>query len=190
MKKRPDLSVYASPEEIAACRAGLEAKRIKAAARKAAHQERLANMTEEERALYDAKALRKREGRQRWLDEYRTLDKKTKKERRATKKKAAADRKASRATKREQRAIRKAQIEANREYRGHYKAHKNAWRNIQGQDAAQSKQLKRAEIARFKELHWGQSQYDKWYEANRKRREAYRRKKGIKEPLVGNYLLI
>ena len=85
VKKRPDLSVYASPEEIAAWRAGLEAKRIKAAERKAAHQERLANMTEEERALYDAKALRKREGRQRWLDEYRTLDKKTKKERRAAK---------------------------------------------------------------------------------------------------------
>ena len=66
-------------------------------------------MTEEERALYDAKALRKREGRQRWLDEYRTLDKKTKKERRDTKKIAAEDRKHTRAGKRELRALRKAQ---------------------------------------------------------------------------------
>ena len=104
IKKRPDLSVYASPEELAAFRAGIEARKLKAAQRKNTHQERLANMKEEERALYDAKAQRKREGRQRWLDEYRTLDKKTKKERRVAKKKAKADRKA---------------------YRANYKIHKN-----------------------------------------------------------------
>ena len=97
IKKRPDLSVYASPEAVAAFRASVEARKLKAAQRKTAHQERLANMTEEERALYDAKALRKREGRQRWLDEYRTLDKKTKKERREAKRQAAAFRKNLRA---------------------------------------------------------------------------------------------
>jgi len=114
IKKRPDLSVYASPEELAAFRAGVEARKLKAVQRKAAHQERLTNMTEEERALYDAKALRKTEGRQRWLEEYRTLDKKTEKERRDAKKKAAADRKNIREGKRELRAIRRQQIDANR----------------------------------------------------------------------------
>jgi len=31
---------------------------------------------------------------------------------------------------------------------------------------------------RFKDLHWGPDRYDKWNAANRKIREAYRRKKG------------
>ena len=35
---------------------------------------------------------------------------------------------------------------------------------------------------RFKELHWDPTRYDKWNEANRKRREAYRRKRGAKVP--------
>ena len=34
IKKRPDLSVYASPEELAAFRAGVEARKLKAAQRK------------------------------------------------------------------------------------------------------------------------------------------------------------
>ena len=101
------MSVYASPEEVAAFRVSVEARKLKAAQRKTAHQERLAKMSQEERALYDAKALRKAEGRQRWLEEYRTLDKKTKKERRDAKKKAAADRKNIREGKRELRAIRR-----------------------------------------------------------------------------------
>ena len=134
IKKRPDLSVYASPEELAAFRAGVEARKLKAAQRKTAHQERLANMSPEERALYDAKALRKSEGRQRWLEEYSTLDKKTKKERRVTKKKAKSDRKA---------------------YRANYKIHKNEWKNIQGDDDRHTRQLKKAEILRFKNFHWG-----------------------------------
>ena len=51
IKKRPDLSVHASPEELAALRAGIGARKLKAAKRKTAHQERLANMSQEERAL-------------------------------------------------------------------------------------------------------------------------------------------
>ena len=73
VKKRPALSVYGTTEE-AEWRAGVEARRTKAAERKAAHQEGLAQISEEARAAYDAKALRKHEGRQRLLDEYRTLD--------------------------------------------------------------------------------------------------------------------
>ena len=39
VRKQPNLSVYASPVEMTAWQAGLEAKRAKAAARKVAHQE-------------------------------------------------------------------------------------------------------------------------------------------------------
>ena len=91
-------------------------------------------MSQEERALYDAKALRKAEGRQRWLEEYRTLDKKTKKDRRLAKKKAKSERKA---------------------YRANYKIHKNVWKNLQVDDDRHTRQLKKAEILRFKNLHWG-----------------------------------
>ena len=122
----------------------------------------------------------KREGRQRWLEEYRTLEKKTKKERRAAKKEAAAYRKNLRAGKKILRDNKKREIEAKRAYKGHYNIHKNVWRNLQGEDDAQTKQLKKAEIMRFKDLHWGPDRYDKWNAANRKRREAYRAKKGAK----------
>ena len=60
VKKRPDLSVYASPEELAAFWAGVEARKLKAAQREAAHQERLSKMTADEYGEYEDKAMRKR----------------------------------------------------------------------------------------------------------------------------------
>jgi len=102
------------------------------------------------------------------LEEYRTL---TKKERRLAKKKAKSDRKA---------------------YRANYKIHKNVWKNIQGDNDKHTRQLKKAEIMRFKGLHWGPDRYDKWNAANRKRREAYRRRRGAKvpAPVEGNIIAV
>ena len=48
----------------------------------------LAQMSEEARAAYDAKAQRKREGWQRWLDAYKTQDKKPRKKEELLRKKA------------------------------------------------------------------------------------------------------
>ena len=57
--------------------------------------------------------------------------------------------------------------------------HKNVWENLEGNDAAHVyKQLKKAEIMRFKDLHWGSDRYDKWSAADRKRQGANRKKKG------------
>ena len=55
----------------------------------------MAELSKEAKAAYDAKALWKREGRQRWLDEYRTSDKQTKLDRRAAKQKTTEDKRAA-----------------------------------------------------------------------------------------------
>ena len=81
-------------------------------------------MSEEARTAYDTKALRKREGRQRWLDEYRTLDKQTKLDRRAAKKKATEDKRAVRVARKNARVKLAQERFTKRDYRNNFKAMK------------------------------------------------------------------
>jgi hypothetical protein len=124
--------------------ANAENRRQKVAARKAIHEAKLAEMSEEARAAYDTKALRKREGRQRWLDEYRTLDKQTKLERRVAKKNATQAKRVARAARKEAK-LKLAQVRsAKRDFRNNYKAMKSSWRRTEGESPQQTKQMKKA----------------------------------------------
>jgi len=153
-------------------------------------------LSEEARAAYDTKALRKREGRQRWLDEYRTFDKQTKLDRRAAKKKATEDKRAVRVARKNARVKLAQERSTKRDYRNNFKAMKSFWRRTKGETPAQTKQMKKALYDQFKDAHWKEAHWDKYENAKTKRRDAYRakkattnllarRKKVIKTPEVG-----
>ena len=52
----------------------MEARKLKSAQRKAAHQVQVAQKSGKAKSAHNTAALRKHEDRQRWLEEYRTLD--------------------------------------------------------------------------------------------------------------------
>ena len=176
--------------------ANAENRSQKVAARKAAHAAKLAELSEGARAAYDTKALRKREGRQRWLDKYRTLDKQTKLDRRAAKKKATEDKRAVRVARKNATVKLAQERSTNRDYRNNFKAMKSFWRRTKGETPEQTKQMKKALSGQFKDAHWKGAHWDKYENAKTKRRDAYRakkattnllarRKKAIKTPEVG-----
>ena len=157
--------------------ANAENRRQKVAARKAAHVAKLAELSEEAGAAYDTKALRKREGRQRWLDEYRTLDKQTKLERRVAKKNATQAKRVARAARKEAKLKLAQERSTTRDYRNNFKAMKSFWRRTKGESPAQTKQMKKALYGQFKDAHWKEAHWDKYENAKTKRRDAYRAKK-------------
>ena len=91
--------------------------------------------------------------------------------------KDAAERNMSDNITKKKREINRKRIEVNKEYRSHYIMHKNVWNHLQGDEDAYTKEMKKAEIQIFKNLHWNEHIYVKWNAALRKRREAYQRKK-------------
>ena len=177
--------------------ANAENRRQKVAAKKAIHEAKLAEMSEEARAAYDTKALRKREGRQRWLDEYRTLDKQTKLERRVAKKNATQAKRVARAARKEAKLKLAQERSTKRDYRNNFKAMKSFWRRTKGESPAQTKQMKKALYGQFKDAHWKEAHWDKYENAKTKRRDAYRAKKATtnllarrKEPATISYGMV